>query len=230
MPAEAKSDFLNALNHCPGQVRRQRLRPTGNHTHKDVFENYPGLFSLTSELDAMAKKLDKERKDVREWATVKLKTQMLKTAHSLDLRLNGNRVNKFADIAKSWVQDQSDANAKKMYEILFGGYEGSNAAWSMNWEREFMEQNDRVYRKEPTKDKDRKIGCYQKQITISKIAQVKNFNKNFQVKIQMSVPKGFDTCKRDGRRKKGDFYLLDIRTVIIDMLDNDLRMNELKKG
>jgi hypothetical protein len=161
----------------------------------------------------MAKKLDKERKDVREWATIKLKTQMLKTAHALDMRYNGNRVNKFPDIAKSWVADQSDSNAKKMYEIMFGGYEGSNSAWSMNLEREFMEANDREYLTELTKDKDKKIGCYQKQITISKIAQVKNFNKNFQVKIQMSVPKGFDAGKRSGRRKKGDFYLFDIRTV-----------------
>ena len=63
----------------------------------------------------MAKKLDKERKEVRKWATAKLKTQMLMTAHSLDLQWNGNRVSKFPDIAKSWVENNSDANAKSMY-------------------------------------------------------------------------------------------------------------------
>jgi hypothetical protein len=161
----------------------------------------------------MAQKLDMERKGVREWATTKLKTQMLTTAHSMDLQRNGQRVNKFSDIAKSWEENQSDANAKKMYEIMFGGFEGTNSAWSMNWEREYLELHDRHYIKEATKDGDKKIGCYQKQITISKIGQVKNFNKNFQVKIHMSVPPGFDEGKREGRRKKGDFYLLDTRTV-----------------
>jgi hypothetical protein len=50
----------NPITKCPNKVRRQRLRPTGVHTHKEVFENYPGLFSRPSELDAMAKTLDKE--------------------------------------------------------------------------------------------------------------------------------------------------------------------------
>jgi hypothetical protein len=202
-----------ALSKCPNQVRRHRLRPTGPHTSKEVFENYPGVFSLDADVEAMAKKLDRERKEVREWATKKLKTQMLETAHSLDLQWNGLRVNKFSDIGKSWDENQSDANAKKMYEIMFGGFEGRNSAWSMNWEREFLEKHDRHYLKEATNDGDKKIGCYQKQITISKIGQVKNFNKNFQVKIHMSVPQGFGDGKRDGRRKKGDFYLLDTRTV-----------------
>lgn len=203
----------DALSECPKQVRRHRLRPTGPHTHKEVFENYPGLFNLPEDLDAMAKKLDRERKEVREWATVKLKTEMLAKAHSMDLQWNGRRVNKFSDIGKSWDEDQSDANAKKMYGIMFGGFEGTNSAWSVNWEREYMELNDRHYIKEATTDGDKKIGCYQKQITISKIGQVKNFNKNFKVKIHMSVPPGYDDGKRDGRRKKGDFYLVDTRTV-----------------
>ena len=66
-----------------------------------------------------------------------------------------------------------------------------------------VEQHDREYMKEATKDRDNMIGGYwQKQITTSKIAQVKNFNKNFQAKIQMSVPKGFDAGKgMDAARK-----------------------------
>ena len=55
-----------------------------------------------------------ERKDVRESATAKLKTQMLKAAHSLDLQWNGNRVSKFPDIAKSWVKNKSDDSAKSI--------------------------------------------------------------------------------------------------------------------
>ena len=122
---------------------------------KEVFENYPGVFSLDADVEAMAKKLDREKKEVREWATKKLKTQMLETAHSLDLQWNGQRVNKFSDIGKSWDENQSDANAKKMYEIMFGGFEGSNSAWSMNWERKFLEKHDRHYLKEATNDGDK---------------------------------------------------------------------------
>ena len=120
-----------------------------------------------------------ERNAMREcWATAKLKTQMLKTAHSLDMQWNGNCVSKFPDTAKSWVEhNRCDANAKKMYAIMFRGYEETNSKWSMNWEREFMEKNKREYLKEATEELDKKIGCYQKQITISKIAQSKNSNK-----------------------------------------------------
>ena len=204
----------NTLANCPKQVRHHRLRPTGAHTHKEVFENYPGLFTLPSELDEMAQMLDKERKEVREWATVKLKTQMLTTAHSLDLQWNSKGEKKFSDIAKGcWVGNRSEANAKKMHEIVFGRCKGHDLAWSVNWERELMEQKDRDCIKEATKDGDKKIGCYQKQITMSKIAQIKNLIKNFELKIQMSVPKGFNEGKRDGRRKKGEFCLLDTRTV-----------------
>ena len=39
-------------------------------------------------------------------------------------------------------------------------------------------KKDGEYIKEATKDGEKKIGCYQKQITISKIAQIKNFHKN----------------------------------------------------
>ena len=76
-----------------------------------------------------------------------------------------------------------------------------------------VEQHDREYMKEATKDRDNMIGGYwQKQITTSKIAQVKNFNKSFQVQIQMSILKGFDAGKGNERRKKDDFYLLGITT------------------
>ena len=46
--------------------------------------------------------------------------------------------------------------------------------------------------------------------------QVKVFNRNFQVKIQMSVLKGFAADKRNRGCKKGDFYYLyDIRLLVI---------------
>jgi hypothetical protein len=206
---------INALTTCPKQVRKQRLKATGNHEHKHVYENYPGLFSLDEELDAMAAKLDEERKAVRLWATTKIRSQMLGRAHALNLTIDGSRVNKYADISKAWEAVQSDANAKKMYEILFGDFEGSNAAWSLDWELEFLREHDREYVKEPSKEEDKKIGCYRAQISMIKIAQVKNINRNFSWKIQMSVPTVY-TGKRTGRRKKGDFYLYNKNTVNID--------------
>jgi hypothetical protein len=197
---------VHALTHCPKQVRRKRLKDTGLHEHKDVYENYPGLFILPSDLDAMAGLLDKERKEVRDWVSTKLKSQMLTRAHTLNLEVEGRRVNKYADISKSWESNRSNANAKKMYEILFGDFEGGNVSWSHDWEREFLNEHGREYVQEPTDEENKKIGCYRSQITMSKIAQVKNINRNFTWKIQMSVPKEYKG-DRNGRRKKGDFYL-----------------------
>jgi hypothetical protein len=197
---------VHALTHCPKQVRRKRLKETGPHERKDVFENYPGVFSDPSDVDAMAGMLDKERKDVRDWATKKLKYQMLQRAHTLNLEIEGRRVNKYADISKSWEANPSDGNAKKMYEILFGDFEGSNVAWSRDWEELFLTEHGRAYVLEPTDAENKKHGCYRTQITNSKIAQVKNINRNFKWKIQMSVPKEF-TGDRTGRRKTGDFFL-----------------------
>jgi hypothetical protein len=198
-------------------VRRKRLKDTGFHEHKDVFENYPGLFVLPSDLDAMARLLDKERKDVRAWASTKLKSQMLSRAHTLNLEVDGVRVNKYPDIRKSGEKNQRDANAKKMYEILFGDFEGANVSWSLDWEREFLNEHGREYVKEPTEEEDKKIGCFRTQITMTKIAQVKNINRNFAWKIQMSMPKEYKG-DRTGRRKKGDFYLTN-KTMVTMLVD-----------
>jgi hypothetical protein len=198
---------VDALNKCPKKVRRQRLKPVKNHEHKDVFENYPGLFTLPSDLDAMAALLDKERKDVREWASKRLKSQMLSRAHTLNLEVEGVRVNKFSDISKSWDKDQRDSNAKKMYEILYGDFEGANVSWSLDWEKEFLAEHGREYIKEANKDDDKKIGCYRSIITGKKIAEVKMITRNWEWKIQMAMPEEYKGV-RTGRRKRGDFYVV----------------------
>lgn len=68
---------------------------------------------------------------------------------------------------------------------------------------------------EQHKEDDKKIGCYRAQITMTKIAQVKNINRNLSWKIQMSVPKKYKGRERTGRRKKGDFYLMNKALVNI---------------
>jgi hypothetical protein len=98
-------------------VRRTRPKDTGD---DDVYENYPGIFIQPADLDAMATSLDKERRQVRAWAVIKIKSQMLSRAHALNLEVAGVWVNKCADISKSWEQNRNDANAKKMHQILFG--------------------------------------------------------------------------------------------------------------
>ena len=59
---------LTALTECPHQERRHhRLRPTGPHTHNEVFKNYPRFFTLPLELDAMWNLIEKkEQKDMRD--------------------------------------------------------------------------------------------------------------------------------------------------------------------
>ena len=122
-------------------------------------------------------------------------------------------MNKHADISKSWEGDRSDAaNAKKMYEIRFGDFEGINVAWSREWEELFLKEHGRECVLEPTNDENKKHGCCRTQITMSKIAQVKNINRNFKWKIQMSVPKEF-TGNRNGRCKRGVFFLTNKKKV-----------------
>ena len=63
-------------------------------------------------------------------------------------------------------------------------------SWSYAWEREFLMEHGRSYVVEQHKEDDKNIGCYRAQITMTKIAQVKNINCNLvSWKIQMSVPK-----------------------------------------
>ena len=221
-PSFARAQFfntslrINALTHCPQQVRRRRLKETGMHGQKDVYENYPGLFREDEDLKAMAILLDKERSEVRAWATSKLKLRMLSRAHALNLQVGGLRVNKLSDISKSWENDNSDANAKKMYEILFGDFEGANVSWSFDWEDEYLMEKNQSYVVEKDKKENKRIGCYREQITMTKIAQVKNINRNLSWRIQMSVPKEYKH-ERNGRRKKGDFYLTNKELVNISV-------------
>ena len=196
----------NGIPIHPKQVRRKRLKETGPHQRKDVHENYPGVFEKETDVDLMADLLDKERKHVRSWAATKLKSKMLNRAHALNLTIGGVRVNKFADISKAWEEDSGDDNAKIMCEILFGDYEGENVSWSHEWEKQFLSQHRREYSLEEKEEDNKKIGCYRSQITQTKIAQVKNINRNFTWKMQMSMPQEYKGG-RNGRRKSGDYYL-----------------------
>ena len=177
-----------------------------------------------SVMQKMCSKLDGERQDIRTWAAQETKKKMLKTATNQDMRFGIDRtlVRTFKDIYTSWTEDCDDANARKMYMVLYGGFEGSNAAWSKNLEREYMEKRDRECINEDEDRGKQKIGCYEKQITGAKTTQVKLLNRTGcnekrGKSIQMSNP-GKEGGNAKARRKKGDFYVKNLTTVSTDTL------------
>ena len=93
---------------------------------------------------------------MRVWASAKLKSQILSWAHALNLQVGGFCVNKYADIdGKSWEKDGGNTNAKKMYKIFFGDFEGANVSWSYAWECEYLMEHGRSYVVEHDKEVDK---------------------------------------------------------------------------
>jgi hypothetical protein len=215
---------------CPPQVKRRRLKDTRNHTRDDVLMNYGHSYSNLSAgaIKDICSSLDKERQEIRTWATNEIKKRMLETARVCGMVFGRDKttVLQFNDIYTSWTEDSSDANARKMYQVLYGDYEGKNAHWSKILERKFMETFDRQYIVENDEAENSKIGCYEKQITGSKTTQVKLLNRADAKEkrgksIQMSKPGPDARMSNQGRRnenastrrKTGDFYVKNLVTV-----------------
>jgi hypothetical protein len=200
----------------PPQVMRQRLQQREKHALADVLMNYGHEYQNASEemVKAMTEKLDTERKELRAWATSKIKKRMLDRAIALGMRWNGEQVYKFSDISRSWAADGSDTNARKMYMVMFGDYEGIKAGWIQTMEREYMAEKKIAYLVTGVKAIDTKAGCYTKQISQCKTTQVTMMNRNCPKTIQMSCPDTgeFKESRRE-RRKEGDFFVHDIEKV-----------------
>jgi hypothetical protein len=206
---------------CPRQVKRRRLKETNNHTNEDVLMNYGHRCAnfTPMAMQKMCDKLDDERKEIRTWATNEIKKRMLKTAIMCGMEFGRDKmkVRQFNDIYTSWTDDCSDANARKMYMVLYGNFEGKHAHWSKNMEREYMENMERHYIVENDEGENKRIGCYEKQITGAKTTQVKLLNRTDAKEergksIQMSNP-GKKAGEKSTRRKAGDFFVKDLRTV-----------------
>jgi hypothetical protein len=209
-----------ALPPIPDKVDRQRLLLKGPHGREEVLRNNGFEVSCPMVIAAMQDGLDVEREEVREWASDRLRERMLEKALSLNMKFKGSRINKHHDIKKSWREDGSDENAKKMYAVMFGDYEEKNAAWSKTMEREFMESNDREYIADKRKGEQErsKKGCYEKIITKAKTNVVRLMNRDTRACIYMSLPQAEavkipQSERTKTRRKRGDFYIVDTVTV-----------------
>jgi hypothetical protein len=164
-------------------------------------------------IDAMVVKLDKERIEVHNWATEAIKLRMKNKAITLNMRFKGEQVSRFQDIAGSWMEDSTEANARKLYQVMIGDYEHykRGASWSEVMEREYMANCEIEYFEE--RKGGNKKGCYEKLIANAKTTRVKMLNIKFRKRILMSIPKNTRDKNDWRRRKKGDFYIYDNEKV-----------------
>jgi hypothetical protein len=201
---------------CP-KVSLKRLKESGAHGRDNVLTNY-GHDARHSEgafIDAMKIKLDEERDNVREWAAEEVKKRMQERAITVNVMWRGQIVRKFQDIKKSWTEDGSEENARKMYWVMFGDYEKDSAStncWSKDMEKRYMEEKGIQCIEDPGRKK-RSRGCYQKIISAAKTTQVKMINKNCRLSIKISRGTVPTNQGRRFRRKNGDFFVLDTQTV-----------------
>jgi hypothetical protein len=121
-------------------------------------------------------KLNLERKNCLSWAKAALKKRMLKTAIEMKMQVQGKTVKRFNDIGKSWAEDGSVLNARLLFQVLFGDFEGrSNHGWSLELEQEYMNNNHLEYL--PLNEKEEEVkGCYERVVTHSKGKVVKGIN------------------------------------------------------
>ena len=219
---------------CPPQVLRRRLKKSNKHTNADVLMNYGHQCANFSEskMRVMCLKLDEERQEIRTWATNEVKMRMLKSAIMCGMRFGPEMsiVRHFNDIYTSWTEDSSDTNARRMYSVLYGNFEGKNANWSQVLEGEFMSRMGREYLPELNEGKVKTMGCYEKQISGCKSTQVKLLNRTDAGGergkcIQMSYP-GKNKGVENSRRKAGDFFVKDLKTVSKDLKHGRIRLYE----
>ena len=197
-------------------MRRGRLRVMGlHHTRDDVLVNYGHHYQNGDPalIDAMIATLDVEKAAISEWATDKIKFRMQKKAISLNMMWKGKRVSKFQDIGASWREDSSEENAKKVYWVMYGDYEGKRAGWSREMESAYMVSSKLEYVADQEDASIREPrGCYERIITKVKTTQVKLLNR-YKRKILMSRPRTTTSVEDKSRRKRGDFFIFDEDTV-----------------
>ena len=210
------SVYLEALPPCPKQVSRGRLRVMGlHHTRDDVLVNFGHHYQTGDPalIDAMIATLDAEKAAISEWAIDKIKLRMQKKAISLNMMWRGRRISKFQDIGASWKADSSEENAKKLYWVMYGDYEGKRAGWSREMESDYMASSNLQYIADQEDASIREPrGCYERLITKVKTTQVKLLNRTKR-KILMSRPTNTRSTDDKSRRKKGDFFIFDEDSV-----------------
>jgi hypothetical protein len=113
-------------------VNQRCLKDIAEHNREDVLINNGHQYqhSDVAFMGAMINKLDEERQDIlSKWATDVIKTRMIDKAIVSNVCCRNERVKKFQDIGASWKEEPTSNNPKKIYLVMFGDYEGINAAW-----------------------------------------------------------------------------------------------------
>jgi hypothetical protein len=187
------------------------------HTEANLIEIHgnsrASKFTVEQVKDELAK-LNLERKNCLSWAKAALKKRMLKTAIEVKMKLQGKTVKRFNDIGKSWAQDGSVHNARLLFQVLFGNFEGRcNNGWSVELEQEYMNNNNLEY--PPLKETEEEMkGCYERVITHSKGKVVKGINtkadKTHGKAILITRPRQ----KQDASKKK-EWYKRNLGTFFV---------------
>jgi len=160
------------------------------------------------EKDAMIDDLNEERTRVSKWAKAQVKRMMLASAQKLEVKWDGHVVQLFQQIGKSWAEDGTDRNARKLYFVCFGQFEKA-PTWSLTLELEYMTKNSLEYSMLDC-EQDKERGCYERIITHAKGTVVRAINdatkKTHDLRIAISRDGVLNSNKFD-KRSSGDFYI-----------------------
>ena len=99
---------------------------------------------------------------------------MLRLAVEVDLHYNGRLVSNIADIRKSWQTDASVENQKKIFHVLFGGFD-DQSRWQKDMELTYMNERNYEYINIPSWTTKK---CVERMMTSQKNCIVEKINKS----------------------------------------------------
>jgi hypothetical protein len=203
----------------PAIVYLKKLNPDKKRiTHEHVLKSLgdAGRRLDRAQVTAKIAEFHLEALEVIQWGAVEVKKRMLLAAARINLKLDGQPVDSFEELKKSWEHDGGKKNTGNFYEICHGDYEGkNNQHWSRELEMKYMRDKNIVYDTEPTlRDK----GGYEQCITYAKGNVVRlimaRSNKTHQGKIVLSLKNnkiGTESQQakkkeKPERRRPGEFF------------------------
>ncbi len=144
------------------------------------------------------------KKDCGDWARANIASDMLVFAASVGLKYKGRPVTNFSDIRKSWKVDPSLDNQKKIFHILYGGFD-EKPGWQREKEATYMTLRGYVYKNVGWEGK----GCIERMMTCQKNALVGRVNnstdKTHGLSISIVRPENERSLNPNGRRPKSTF-------------------------
>ena len=142
----AWDSFLKNPHFVPKQnavVELKKLMPVKNKVNVEHLVTVYGTGLTATQKAGMIGEINKESLTVVGWGKTQVKQKMMFAMTRVGLKVDGRHAKKFCDIKKSLRDDSSDENVAKIYEILYGDYEGvENKGWSSVLQEKYMlEQN-----------------------------------------------------------------------------------------